>query len=519
MNNSLNDSILFKLCRDDGQTCVTCIDGVYTIYNANSQSVNFDAIVEYVQRLPGMSGKSTEVKKCDQEYIENLFEEVSQTEVTVDKNDTELSTLLQNMCQKGVDLNASDIHIEIYREKTKILVRVDGRRQLLTEFANGKSAQHLDRNAGITLATYIFTLGNVDMHINDPENASFNVNLKWDNNSKTFEYRSALIPIFRGLKVTLRSLTPRSKPLRLTDMDLLPTYVNEITRAIHRRSGAIIVTGPMGSGKSSLVWAMLDLIDSTARCIHALEDPVEFEQEGIVKTLVEPKKETKTGSGIYRDYAYYAKEQLRHDIDVSSFGELRGDDTTSEFAWKSTTGGLALATLHTNSAIGAAQTLIENMHLSPATVSSPDFLNLLIHTKLVRKLCPYCSLTFEQAEQSKQYEKVIEQVKKVLPYKYKSARFKASNCQCEHCDSKGETGRLTVMEIVIVNNTDREFILNKNFIGWEKHLKSIGWVSIQDHTLSRISKGQVDIRSASEQIDNLIIVESESIYKGIQSEL
>lgn len=518
--NLLNDVLLLKLCRDDGQTCVT---EQGEILSANPCSVNFSGILEYVQRLPIMTGKEPVITRVSLDCVEKLLEEHTQNvEIKQKNDDSSLAAQLLALCQKAVELDASDIHIEIYREKTKILVRVDGRREVLTELASGKSALHLDRDTGITLATYIFsTLGNTDIHIHDPANDSFNINLSWNGHTKNFEFRSALIPIYRGLKVTLRSLTPRDKPRRLCDMNLLPSYEQELKNAMKRRSGAILVTGPMGSGKSSLVWAMLDLLDSTARCIHALEDPVEFEQEGIAKTLVEPTKETKTGSGIYRDYAYYAKEQLRHDIDVTFFGELRGKATSSEFAWKATTGGLAIATLHTNSAPGVPQTLIENMHLSPATVASPDFLNLLIHTKLVRRLCPHCSLTFAQASEIDEYISLTDQVKKLLPSSYQNVRFKNIQHQndCKYCSGKGEKGRVSVMEMIVVTDVDREFILNKNFLGWKKHLKEIGWVSIQDHVLSRIAKGEVDINSASEQIDNLISTPPEEIYKQIREEL
>ncbi|TKF91292.1 ATPase, T2SS/T4P/T4SS family, partial [Vibrio sp. F13] len=93
---------------------------------------------------------------------------------------------------------------------------------------------------------------------------------------------------------------------------------------------------------------LFDTVDRVARCCHTLEDPIEFEQTGITKTLVEPKRELVDGSGQYLDYTFYALEQLRQDIDITSFGELRSHDTTKEFTRKGETGGLALSTLHAN---------------------------------------------------------------------------------------------------------------------------------------------------------------------------
>ncbi|MCD9504068.1 ATPase, T2SS/T4P/T4SS family [Photobacterium toruni] len=515
----LRNDLITRLCLDDGHTCVT---EQGEILNANAQSAKLDDIIKAVQTLPIMIGKAPNITAVPQEYIETLLETLTQstTHSTQDKEKESLLGLhLIALCQAAVNKGASDIHVEVYRKLTRYLIRVDGKREVLNRFADGQSALHQDRTKGIDLSSYVFsTLGNQDVNEREPANDSFDVNLVWDNKPKTFEFRAALMPLDRGIKLTLRCLTPRDKPLQLSDMDLPLSYITQLIRAVNQRGGGIVITGPMGSGKSSLIYALLDTIDSTARCIHALEDPVEFEQKGICKTAVEPNTETKLGSGVYKDYAFYAKEQLRHDIDVAPFGELRDHPAAKEFCRKAETGGLAITTLHTNSVLGIPQTFIEQMGISPAIVSAPDLMRLFVHQKLIRKLCPHCALTLHEALENETTKEKALLLQSLLSDDNEHCRIK-SPLGCDKCEKKGEKGRVVVMELVVLDDEDRQFIFQQDYLKWKQVLKSKGWPDIRDHTLSRIKRGQVDIQSASEQINDLIPIKSNEIYMNMREEL
>lgn len=513
----LIDVGLTQLCIDDGYTVVTQSG---EILNANAKSTNFDDIVEYVQSLPTFSGKTLKITPVPLDRIEGLLEILTQANTVTDtENETLLGLRLTALCQQSVNDGASDIHIEVHRNQTRYLLRIDGLREIMTQFANGQSATRQGRESGVDLASYVFsTLGKQDINEREPANDSFEVTLIWEGVQKTFEYRAALMPLDRGIKLTLRCLTPRDKPLLLDDMDLPTPYKTELLRSMNQRSGAIVICGPMGSGKSSLIYAMNDTVDSTARCIHALEDPVEFDQKGICKTAVEPNTETKVGSGIFKDYAFYAKEQLRHDIDVSVFGELRGHLTAKEYSWKATTGGLAIATLHTNSAQGVPQTFIEHMGISPAVVASPDFLRTIIHLKLIRKLCPLCAVPYDKAVQQDSMKEKAEHLKSLLPDDYQSTYLK-SHTGCDKCRNKGEKGRVVVMELIVLDDDDRRYIATQDYLGWKEALHKKGWPDIRDHALSRIRDGLVDIASASEQINDLLPMAAADIYTGMRAAL
>lgn len=513
----LIDAGLTQLCIDDGYTVVTQSG---EILNANPHSTNLDNIMEYVQSLPMCSGQTLTVTPVPLKRIEVLLEILTQANSSSDaESETLLGLRLTALCQQSVNDGASDIHIEVHRKQTRYLQRIDGLREIMTHFANGQSATRQGRESGVDLASYIFSsLGKQDINEREPANDSFEVTLIWEGVQKTFEYRAALIPLDRGIKLTLRCLTPRDKPLLLDDMDLPLPYKVELIRAMEQRSGAIVICGPMGSGKSSLIYAMLDTIDSTARCIHSLEDPVEFDQKGICKTAVEPNTETKVGSGIFKDYAFYAKEQLRHDIDIPVFGELRGHSTAKEYSWKATTGGLALATLHTNSGQGVPQTFIEHMGISPAVVASPDFLRTIIHLKLIRKLCPSCAVPYDKAVQQGSMQEKAGHLKRLLPDDYQSTYIK-SNTGCDKCRNKGEKGRVVVMELIVLDDDDRRYIAAQDYLGWKEAMRKKGWPDIREHALSRIRRGLVDIASASEQINDLLPIETADIYTALREAL
>jgi general secretion pathway protein E len=521
----MTDPILIRMCLDDGSTFVTSEGEIKT---ANPQAPKLDDIAQYVKAMPFMTGKDVVISQTSVVEVSIAIDTMTQSEA-VDSGrgkDTAIGSLLTALCQAAVERGASDIHVEVDGELTRILIRVDGKREVLERFADGQSALHQPRKMGTSLTSYVFaTLGGQDIKLRDPANDRFALPLNWQGEVKLFEWRAALIPLDNGIKLTMRCLTSRDKALSLEDMDLPLPYLTILREMIQKRSGAIVICGPMGSGKSSLVTAMIETIDRTARCVHALEDPVEFKQSMVSKTTVEPKKETKLGEGRYRDYAFYAVETLRHDVDVPVLGEVREYAAAKEFCRKAETGGLAITTLHTNSALGVPQTFIQQLNIPAAIVGAPGLMLMFVHQKLVRKLCPYCALPlgveartiYDAVGCLAEYHKKKQQLHTLLP-DVDNAQLKHPG-GCKACSNKGEKGRLVVMEIIVLEDTDRQFIANEDDHGWKQHLIAQGWPDIRAHTLSRIKNGQVDIASASEQVDGLMPVDIQNIYTNMQGAL
>ncbi|HAV1415121.1 ATPase, T2SS/T4P/T4SS family [Vibrio parahaemolyticus] len=525
---------LLTLCRDDGYTVVT---EHLVVQTSNLEAPNLGAIIDYLQSCQVMLGQDVRVEEVPQSMIEKALATQSEAALQTQQDDSKnvVEKHLLALCQTAVDRDSSDIHVLTTPDKTLFLLRIDGARRLVERFHNQQSAKNQPRQMGLALIDYVFsTLGGQDIKYTLPANDRFEVPLRVDGKVRMFEWRAALIPTHEGPKLTLRCLTPKNKALQLEDMDLPKPYLSTLIQMVHKRQGGIIITGPMGSGKSSLVYALLEKVDRVARNVHSLEDPVEFSQDFVSKTQVQPSLETHEGSRVKMDYAFYCKETLRHDVDLSNIGEIRDTPTAAEFCRKAETGGLALATLHTNSALGVAQTFIQQLKMPAAIVGAPDLMAMFVHVKLVRKLCD-CAFSFadHHSEDVKnayanvnatdKLELKISQLEKLCSEgELKSVRL-LNPCGCDKCNKEGgvagERGRLVVMEMIVLDDTDRQFIIKEDDLGWKKHLKAQGWPDIKDHCKSRIMRGQVDILSASEQVDDLVPVPVNDIYRELAEAL
>lgn len=513
----LNDDTVIRLCLDDGATCVLASG---EILNCNAASPKLDDIIAYIQSLPSMMNVPLTITAVTSERIEILLEILSAATQQIKEEDkTVLSQELDALTQAAIDADATDIHILIEPSVTQYFIRVDGRREILDKFADGQSALRQGRQKGLRLATYIFgTKGGTDINERDPANDKLSVELQWMGQRKTFEWRSALMPIDGGIKVTLRLLTQRDTPLLLSDMKLPVSYQNFIQYAVNQRSGGILISGPMGSGKTSTIYAAIETVDKIANCIHSLEDPVEIKQPFVHKTTVEPNKELVLNSGHYRDYAFYAIELLRQDVNKTVIGEMRNFFTAKEFCRIAETGGIAIGSVHASSALGSVQTLIAQLGVSAAIVSAPGLIRLLIHQRLVRRLCPHCSLSYDLALKNEKSASCAKQLAILLPNALETVRIKSLS-GCEKCRRKGEKGRLLLMEMIVVDDADRHFMAKEDYLGWQAHLELKKWPNLRDHALSRIAHGEIDLASTAEQINDLIPVSSINVYQQMRAEL
>ncbi len=532
---STESDTLLTLCRDDGYTIVTAQLSVQT---ANLHAPNLGRIIDALQGSKAMLGLEIIVEEVPQSVIDEALAHYSDAQPGTLKEHSELNVVerqLQALCQTAVNENSSDVHVMTTADSTLFLLRTVGVRRVISRFHNHQSAQNQPRQVGLALIDYVFsTLGGQDIKYTLPANDRFSLTLNVGDELRLFEWRAALIPTHDGPKLTLRCLTPKNKALALEDMDLPAPYLTTLIKMIHKRQGGIIVTGPMGSGKSSLVYALLEKIDRIARNVHSLEDPVEFSQSFVSKTQVQPNMETVDGSGVKMDYAFYCKETLRHDVDISNIGEIRDTATAAEFCRKAETGGLALATLHTNSALGVAQTFIQQLKMPAAIVGAPDLMAMFVHVKLVRKLCD-CAFAFADHDsddvknaysQANARDKLTLKVQQLtqLCHEDELTHVRLLNPNgCPHCNKDGgvpgENGRLVVMELIVLDDTDRQFIIQEDDLGWKAHLKAQGWPDIIAHCKSRIIRGQVDILSASEQVDNLVPVPVTDVYRAMKEAL
>ena len=237
--------------------------------------------------------------------------------------------------------------------------------------------------------------------------------------------------------------------------------------------GIILVTGPTGSGKSTTLYACLDNLNESSRNILTVEDPIEYDIEGIGQTQVNAKAEMTFAKGL--------RAILRQDPDVVMVGEIRDYETADISVQASLTGHLVLSTLHTNTAIGAI-TRLANMGVQPYLLSNS--LNGLVSQRLVRVLCPDCREPYKADSYEREFLKV--KGRATAP-----TIFRARGCVA--CGNEGYRGRIGIYEIVKLDEGLRKMIHSSaSELEMEKYARETT-VSIRDDGRSRVINGDTTV--------------------------
>ena len=468
--------------------------------------------------LQAESISKKELNKIFSEFEDNKVEEVEEIELEEKKGEYALK--LRGILEKCANDGCSDIHIEVYESKTIFFQRINGDRHEINSVP--------ENQLGLNLAAYIFfhkaDEKDEDFFKKRINNGKFEEILKINGIERNTQWRVSWMPSNEGGKIALRWLNKEEKVGSLTDLGWPKSYVKVVQDFVKHGSGALFVSGKVGSGKSTTLASIMENIDpSLSR--HSFEDPPEFRLVGVVQTQVRPNVKVSDGSDEYQDQAYFAKGGLRQDIDVELYGETREKAGASQVGRKSETGQLVLSSIHTSGASGIPSTLVEHLELSPSLVSSPDFLKLLVYQALVKSLCS-CALPFNEWKNCDEVEvsevrhaetTLNELIKegKVGESIFESCRFKNPN-GCEMCESRGEKDRLPLIELIVVDDEDREFWFKRDFIGWKKHLIEKGFSDISYHGARRVESGEVDLFTAEKRIGRFVKESTQSVYEGLK---
>lgn len=528
----LNDKILIPLYFEERKS-VALSDG--TVLTSDYNAKKIPQIREYIstsKTLHGGSlfGKPTSVKMVKASEIEDYLSQIesqSNGASTASMTDSEPSKRLHEYLQSGVEKWCSDIHIEVHENSTVIYARVDGRRILLSEIP--------DPTYGDQLFSYIFnskaTEKDADFVAKDANNGHVEEILMCSDiviiddvqdirkvKRKT-SWRVAYVPAKRGGRCTFRWLDANSEIPKLDDMGWTAGHVAVLRDYRDMASGVCIISGKTGSGKTTALASALNEIPAE-RSVVTLEDPPEFNLKKAIQIQIKPNTPVKEGGEEMRGFNYYSKQTLRHDVDVEMHGEVRDKVGAMELTRKGETGQLMFTTLHTSSALGIAHTLTEQMHVPAAVIAAPALMRLWIYQTLVRKVCPHCCLTAEQAsehykdQQDSKVAKWLNQIDELCNGETKNIRFRNPK-GCKFC-VEGERGRTALVEMIVLDDEDREFIIRKDNAGWLRALKAKGFKDVRDHAISKIKSGTIDVVTASGKVNDLLPVDSADIYKTFE---
>lgn len=330
------------------------------------------------------------------------------------------------MIAEAVRARASDIHVEPYEEEVRVRYRVDG--SLQEAFRVAKKFQ----NAFLTRLKIMAQMDITENRV--PQDGRFKARLE----NKEIDFRVSALPISFGNKVVMRLLDKSNLSLGLDQLGLLPDSLAAFKKATSRPYGMILVTGPTGSGKSTTLYSVLAEMNQPVRNILTIEDPVEYQLDGVTQVQVNPE--------IGLTFANALRSFLRQAPDVILVGEIRDGETADIAIKASLTGQIVLSTLHTNDA-SSAITRLTDMGVDPFLLSSS--LIFVAAQRLCRQICPRCRVSDEAGA-----EKL-----KALGAKLPAGKTLTRGKGCTYCRKTGFRGRFAILEAMLVDDRVREMMI------------------------------------------------------------
>ncbi|MGL5947594.1 MAG: type II secretion system ATPase GspE [Aeromonas sp.] len=355
-----------------------------------------------------------------------LAEDLPQGEDLLDADDdAPIIRLINAMLSEAIKEEASDIHIETFEKALVIRFRIDG---VLREILRPQ------RKLASLLVSRIKVMSRMDIaEKRVPQDGRISLRI----GGRAVDVRVSTMPSSYGERVVLRLLDKNNVRLELKQLGMTRGNRDIISSCIRKPHGIILVTGPTGSGKSTTLYAALSEINSRDRNILTVEDPIEFDLEGVGQTQVNTKVDMTFARGL--------RAILRQDPDVVMIGEIRDLETAQIAVQASLTGHLVMSTLHTNTAIGAV-TRMRDMGVEPFLLSSS--LLAVLAQRLIRTLCPDCRAPRLATEQERQ----------TMGMDLPPDQQIWHPVGCETCNHSGYKGRSGIHELLVVDDNVREAI-------------------------------------------------------------
>ncbi|MDB4939609.1 MAG: Tfp pilus assembly protein PilB, type pilus assembly protein PilB [Candidatus Doudnabacteria bacterium] len=425
---------------------------------------------EFIKKKTGLTIKTFIASKKSIEFGLSKYHSSIETEftnllkdggVTGAKNEQDLNEALKKMAEQipiirvvdtlleyAVFEKASDIHIEPEEDKVMVRYRIDG---ILHEVMT------LPKVIQGALVARVKVLANlkIDEH-RLPQDGRFKI----EKDEYAVSLRVSTIPIFDGEKVVMRLLDESAKALTLEQLGFQRSNLGKILNNIKKPHGALLVTGPTGSGKSTTLYSVLSMLNNKNVNISTIEDPVEYKMVGVNQMQVSPK--------IGLTFAMGLRALLRQDPNIIMIGEIRDQETAEEAVHAAMTGHIVLSTLHTNSAAGALPRLLD-MGIEPYLIAST--VNAVIAQRLVRIICPDCIQSMKvDAETLKSISifNLDKLMKIMIQEGAVSSKMKSiseltfyKGAGCSKCARTGYRGRVGIHEVLEVSPEVQALIVSR----------------------------------------------------------
>lgn len=400
-------------------------------------------------------GQSVEVVKEDEIDLSSVVQESEKPTIV---------KLVDMMLIEALKKRASDLHLEPVADGLRVRYRIDGALHEVIKLPKK------NQNAIVARLKILSNMNITENRI--PQDGRFKVRLE----NKEIDFRVSALPTTFGPKFVLRVLDKGNLSIGLDKLGFSPEPARIFKEAISRPFGMILVTGPTGSGKSTTLYSVLNQVNTPERNIITIEDPVEYQLEGITQIPIR--------HDIGLDFSSGLRAVLRQAPDVIMVGEIRDFETADIAVKAALTGHLFLSTLHTNDALTSITRLID-MGVESFLVASS--LIMVCAQRLCRRLCLKCRQTTE----------IPQDYLKEIGFNEKNVTFYKS-VGCKYCNNTGYYGRIAVLEAVLIDDAIREMIIKKQSLDEIKDyaINEAGMKLLRDDVYLKVREGLTTIEEA-----------------------
>ncbi len=399
---------------------------------------------------------------------------VSLDETAASAEEAPIIKIVSSTLRAAVEQKASDIHIEPQRTKLRIRFRLDGALKEVASFP-------IELLQPVVSRIKILA----DLKIDEtrvPQDGRFRTVIF----GRDVDYRVATLPTPLGEKVVIRVLDPMSGLKSLGDLGLSGRNAEWVLEGLDKPFGMVLVTGPTGSGKTTTLYAFLQMLNQEDTNVMSMEDPIEYFVDGINQSQVKPEIGYTFASGL--------RQALRQDPDVIMVGEIRDNETAGLAVQAALTGHIVLSTLHTNNAAGIVPRLVD-MQVAPFLL--PSSLNIMLAQRLVRRLCLKCkkpeiASPELQALIRSEIDKMAPEVKATIKLQEPFQIYKAPGCDA--CKGKGTKGRIGLYEVMKMTRELEDIIVSGPTEGKIKdESRRQGMVTLRQDGIIKVLEGSISI--------------------------
>ncbi|MDD3546205.1 MAG: GspE/PulE family protein [Kiritimatiellae bacterium] len=413
----------------------------------------------------GLGADTIDLLIAEAEAMGNQTEDQDE-DIAVQSQETGMVRFINLIIAEAIRMDCTDIHIEPFENTLRLRYRIDG---ILQEIPLPKGVDKL-RNA-VSSAVKIMAAMDIAEH-RKPHDGRIKVRC----GSNDYDLRVSVLPTGWGETCCLRILNRGTMKIDLDTLGLSPYQLPKIAKLTELPHGVILMTGPTGSGKTTTLYALLARLNKAGTKIITVEDPVEYQMQGI--------SQVQTHSKIGLTFASVLRSILRHDPDVILIGEVRDSETADIAVRSSLTGHLVLSTLHTNDAPSAVTRLID-MGVEPYLISS--CVEGIVAQRLVRRVCLNCRDAYDPPEA------IRNEIASFYPDRAPEARFIHGH-GCPSCGFTGYRGRSAINEVMIMTDPLRALVVDRRPANIIKDLAmKEGMVTLRQDGWLRVVEGRTSV--------------------------